>query len=165
MFKKTNIVGLERICCFDSKPFTYINDQLEYAKERYVINTPNLIIRVRIYNNWLFKVVLISDFSSFDISKTTNKYLSEQNLLTKEEQETIKSINIYIIEENTLRTREFAKDNTILTKKGYQQILIYNANEVVLDYYNVLPEFDFNLMKYYRTMVYFDLACHSKEGD
>lgn len=69
MFKKTNIVGLERIGCFDSKPFTYINDQLEYAKERYVINTPNLIIRVRIYNNWLFKVVLISNFSSFDISK------------------------------------------------------------------------------------------------
>ncbi len=168
MFKKNknnDLTSLTRVGYLDGKPFEYINDQLEYAKERYVIHTNNLILRTRVYDNYLFKVVLISDFSSFDLSKTTNKYLRENNLLTDEEANLTKSMNIYIIEENTLRTREFAKNNTILTKNGYQQFLIYNAKETVLDYYNVLPEFDFNLMRYYRTIVFFDLACHDKEDD
>ncbi len=168
MFKKNNnndSTTLTRVGYLDGKPFEYINDQLEYAKERYVIHTDNLILRTRVYNDYLFKVVLISDFSSFDLSKTTNKYLRDNNLLTDEEANLTKSMNIYIIEENTLRTREFAKNNTILTKNGYQQFLIYNAKETVLDYYNVLPEFDFNLMRYYRTIVFFDLACHDKEDD
>lgn len=159
--EKDNI--LKRIDFLDSKPITYINDQLEYTKYRTIYKNDDYILRVRIYENYLFKVVIVFNFNNFDIKKTTNKYLRENNLLTLEESKLIHSMNIYIIEENTLRTREFAKENTILTKTGYQQILIYNATEVVLDYYNVLPEFDFNLMKYYRTIAYFDIGCHDKE--
>lgn len=162
-FKKKKDTVHGRVDFLDAKPFPYLNDQLEYAKERYVINTEGIIIRCRIYHDYLFKVVLISDFDKFDLAKCTNKYLKDNNLLTDEEKDLTKSMNIFVIEENTERTRIFAKEHTILTKNGYQQFLVYNDKEVVLEYFNELPLYDFNLMKYYRTMVFFDLACHDKE--
>lgn len=163
-FKKNNDTNqLKRIDFLDSKPITYIKDQLTYIKYRDIYNNSNYSLSVRIYKDYLFKVVIVYNFDNFSIDITSNKYLKENNLLTDEEKNLTKSMNIYIIEENTLRTREFAREHTILTKNGYQQILVYNSAEVVLDYYNVLPEYDYNLMKYYRTMVFFDLACHDKE--
>ncbi len=162
--KKKDTDGLlKRVGFLDSKPFTYLNDQLEYTKSRYIINTPELIIRTRVYHNYLFKIVLIADFNKFDLAKTTNSYLKKENLLNEDELNTEKSINLYIIEENTDRTKQFAKEHTYLAPNGYQQVLIYNAVEVVLDYYNVLPEHNFSLMQYYRTIVYFDLGCHKED--
>lgn len=161
--KKETTDSLKRAGFLDAKPIEYLNDQLVYVKYRTIYETPDLILKVRVYHDYLFKVVIIYNFSHFNLAKTTNKYLHDNNLLTAEEANLNHSMNIYLIEENTLRTREFARANTFLTKKGYQQVLIYNREEVVFDYYNVLPEFDFNLMKYYRTMAFFDLACHDKE--
>ena len=61
------------------------------------------------------------------------------------------------------QTKEFALENTFMTNNGYQQVLIYNNEMVCLEYYKPLPEYDFQLMKYYRTAIFFDLACHDKE--
>lgn len=161
--RKKEIDPLAPIGFLDSKPFPYLNDGLEYAKDRIVIKKDNYLIRTRVLDDVLFKFTLVEKLPGFILEETTSKYLKANNLLTLEEQEAKFSVNIYVINTYNEEAINFAKANTVLTKKGFQQILLYNHNEVRLDYFNVLPEFDFNLMKYYRIAVYFDLACYDQE--
>lgn len=156
--KPTDPVGY-----FDSRPFSYMNESLEYAKDRIVVENDSYIIRMRVHMGWLFKFVLVKEFNKFTMETTTLAYLKKQDKLLDEELKCTNSVNIYVIGESSEQTKYFANDNTFLTKQGYQQVLVYNQNEVTVEYFNVLPEHDFNLMRYYRTAIFFDLACHDKE--
>lgn len=162
-FKRKNKEKVDYAGYFDSRTFDYFNASLEYAKDRIILEDESCIIRGRVYLGWLFKFVLVKDFIKFNYNKTTNTHLIKKDLLTEEEKNTTKSINIYVIEYKDRQTKEFALENTFMTNNGYQQVLIYNNEMVCLEYYKPLPEYDFQLMKYYRTAIFFDLACHDKE--
>ncbi len=161
--KKKPVDPLAFVGFLDSKPFHYFNEGLLYAKNRIVKKTSSYVIFTRNYNGVLFKFTLVNDFPNFNILETTIKCLEEENLLSEEEKDTSKSVNLYVIDDYSDDAKKFAKENTFLAKKGYQQILLYNKDEVRLDYFSPLPEFDFELMKFYRTAVFFDLACHDQE--
>lgn len=156
LFKKKPKLKLDSLGFYDTKPFDSYISNLKYAEETLIEETNGISVFYRIFKNSLFLVTIVEDELEFSLNNySTEKITSRNKDKIKEGYTSV--INVIIFKNNNEQTVTFAKEKAYITKKEFNQVLIYNSKHVGLEYYRPVPTYS-PLYPIYAELIYFDLG-------
>ncbi len=159
--KKTEKEKLNCLGIFDCKPFDFFESGMVYAKDVLIEEKKEYKIYARMHKKTVLIFALILDETNFNLDYFNIKNL--EPLLNAHLNESYQQSVLLIVFQNSNETTiGFAKNVLTNTKKELNQILIFNAAKVRLEYYRPIPTFYNKIYQSYLEAIYFDLACIDK---
>lgn len=163
IFKKKKKESLTCLGYYNTKPYDALRYSLAYAKNELVYEDNQVLVFSRNYHGTIFIFTLVNDeegivFENFTVSKL-------KSMVYEAGIETGNSfINIMVFQNNNEYTRGIAKEPRINTKDEFNQVLVFNPDEVRLEYYRPVPNF-YNLYNKFAEAIYYDLTAIDPEKD
>ena len=144
---------------YDSKPFHNFKYALIYANETPIIETPEVEVYSRVYNDKVtFVNVLVNNESNLT-DLTQYKYVNIKPLLIEKGiKATEKSVVVVCFEHYTQKSVDLSRGFCESTKKQIEQALVYNPRLVQMDFYRPVPKFYTKMYEFLCEDLYFDFA-------
>lgn len=151
-FKKKSKVKLNCLGFYDTKPYDALGYSLVYAKHSLIYEDNNVHVYYRKYHNTIFVITLVDNEEGIVFEDYT--YDKMKHLIN----DTCKSvINLMVFQNSNDYTIGIAKKVRENTNEEFNQVLVFNVNEVRLEYYRPVPKF-MSLYNDYCEAIYFDLT-------
>ncbi len=154
------------------KPFEQLEYDLIYAHNVLLFESSGIKVYSRIYKDITYIIKLVFDYDQYkkeDLSLKNLKFINygksfDYDYNLNEALDNQKFVYVTCFKENNDEIISYVKANAKFNRNTYDQYLIYNDLECLLEVYQKLPDYG-NMFYAYNNLMYFDLAARDLDSD